>query len=117
VLDEARDKFQFVSRLEHEDLSRIKSDRHRCAHLAFSSDTLLFTPTAETIKAHVVHAINHLLAHPAVQGKAAIGNVLKDFSSFSFPRSQQDVEKLMNLRYLDHARESLTASLDSRCIE
>jgi hypothetical protein len=113
MLDEARDKFEFVNRLEHEDLERIKQDRHRCAHPAFSSDTLLFSPTAETVRAHIVHAIAHLLRNPPVQGKAAIEKVVRDIASLSFPRNQSDVDKLMNLQYLDHARESLVSSIVS----
>lgn len=113
MLNEARDKYQFVNRMEHEDLERIKKDRHRCAHPAFSRDTLLFNPTAEAVRAHIVHAINHLLAHPPVQGKSAIENAVKDVASLSFPRNQHDVDTLMNLRYLDNARESLVAGLVS----
>ena len=113
ILDEAHAKFQFVNRLEHEDLQRIKHDRHRCAHPAFSSDTLLFNPTAEIVRAHIVHAIKHMLGNPPVQGKAAIDNAVKDIASLWFPRNQEDVEKFMNLTYLNNARESLVSNLVS----
>lgn len=54
---------------------------------------------------------HHLLGHPPVQGKAAIETVVRDIASLSFPRNQDDVGKLLNLRCLDHARESLVSSL------
>jgi hypothetical protein len=111
MLDEARDKFQLINKFEYDDLDRIKADRHRCAHPAFASDTLLFNPSPETVRAHIVHAVNHLLGHPPVQGKAAIETAVRDIASLSFPRNQQDVDKLMNLRCLDHARESLVTSI------
>ncbi len=113
ILEEARDKFQFVNRLEHEDLERIKKDRHRCAHPAFSSDTLLFSPTAEVVRAHIVHAVRHLLQNPPIQGKAAVETAIKDIAGLYFPKTQDDVDIFMNLRYLDHARESLVAGLVS----
>ena len=111
MLDEARDKFEFVNRLEHEDLERIKTDRHRCAHPAFSSDALLFSPTVETVRTHIVHAIQHMLGNQPVQGKAAIERTAKDIASLSFPRNQNDVDKFLNGSCLDNARESLVKSL------
>ena len=113
ILEEAKETYQFISVLEFEDFSKLREDRHRCAHPAFISDTLLFNPSPEVVRAHIVHAVNHLLAHPPVNGKAAIDKVVKDIASLSFPKTQAGVEKLMNSKYLDRPRATFPASLVS----
>lgn len=113
LLEDARDTFQFINILEYEDFSKLRDDRHRCAHPAFISDTLLFNPSPEAVRAHIVHAVNHLLAQPPVNGKAAIEKAVRDIASLSFPKTQAGVEKLMNSKYLDRPRTTFPASLVS----
>ncbi len=109
--DEALNTFEFLSQSEHEDLSRLKSDRNRCAHPAFGGDTLLYGPSPEAVRAHIVHAIRHLLSRPPIQGKAAIDKILADISGPNFPADQEDATKLLSSRYLDHAKDSLVVNL------
>lgn len=113
LLEDARDTFQFINILEFEDFAKLREDRHRCAHPAFISDTLLFNPSPEAVRAHIVHAVNHLLAQHPVNGKAAIEKAVRDIASLSFPKTQAGVEKLMNSKYLDRPRMSFPASLVS----
>src|SRR5260370_15361624 len=78
LLNTALKDFEFLSAQEHEDLSRLKSDRHLCAHPAFTRDVTLFQPTAELVRAHIVHAVLHLLRHPPVQGRHALNRLQHD---------------------------------------
>ena len=70
LLKEARDSYEFLSAREHDDLERLKADRNLCAHPAFASEDQLFDPTPELVRAHLVHAIVHLLRHPPCRGGA-----------------------------------------------
>lgn len=109
--EKALKTFEFLNQLEFEDFGRIRLDRNRCAHPAFSGETLLFTPSPESVRAHIVHAITYLLAHPPVQGRAAIQKVLTDISGQYFPITQDEVTSYLRSRYLDHAKATLVESL------
>jgi hypothetical protein len=111
ILETARDAFQFINYLEFEDLEKLQEDRHRCAHPAFISDTLLFNPSPEAVRAHIVHAVTYLLAHHPVSGKAAIEKAVKFIASLLFPKNQADVDKVMDLKYLNRPRSTFPASL------
>ena len=109
--EEALKTFEFLNHLEYEDFERIRLDRNRCAHPAFSGETLLFTPSPESVRAHIVHAVTYLLAHPPVQGRAAIQKFLTDVSGQYFPVTQEEVTTYLRSRYLEHAKASLVESL------
>ncbi len=108
--DEALNTFEFLSRAEHEDFARLKADRNRCAHPAFGGEMLLYNPSPEAVRAHIVHAIRHLLERPPVQGKAAIERILTDIAGTYFPSDQSDVNRYL-ARYLDNAKTSLLVNL------
>jgi hypothetical protein len=109
--EQALKTFEFFNSFESEDIERIRLDRNRCAHPAFSGDTLLFTPSPESVRAHIVHAVSYLLAHPPVQGRAAIKKFLTDISGQYFPSTQEEATAYLRSRYLDHAKTSLIESL------
>jgi hypothetical protein len=107
LLETAHKQFGFLSSVEFTDLSRLKDDRNFCAHPAFVGDGVLFQPSPELVRTHIVHAIKHLLEHPPVQGKAAIDRILADLQRESFPESQATVTQFMSDRYFNNAKESL----------
>ena len=39
-------------------LERLREDRHLCAHPAFSAEALLFEPTPELVRMHLVNAVD-----------------------------------------------------------
>ena len=104
LLDKAHDDYEFLSTHEYSDLERIKEDRNNCAHPAFIDSDNLFQPTAEIVRAHIVHAILHLLQHQPVQGKAALERILNDIRQPSFPSDQKSVSEFLSDKYLDRAR-------------
>lgn len=111
LLNKAHNDFEFISAHEFSDLERIKDDRNNCAHPAFVDPENLFQPTAEIVRAHIVHAILHLLRHQPVQGKAALDRVLNDIRQPSFPSDKESVSKFLLDKYLNRAKESLVRNL------
>jgi hypothetical protein len=107
LLDRALNKFEFLSRQEHTDLTRLKEDRNLCAHPAFTKQDLLFQPTPELVRSHIVHAVDHLLQHPPVQGKNALARLKQDILQPSFPTEQAAVTAFLRHKYLDHIKQSL----------
>src|SRR5713101_404631 len=88
----ARDEFQFFTAHEFTDLDRLQNDRHLCAHPAFVSEDSLFQPTPELVRAHIVHAIEHLLRHAPLQGKSAIARLEADILGPAFPTKAPAIE-------------------------
>ena len=74
-----------ISPLEHRDLSRLVEDRNRCAHPSISSADELYQPSAELARYHLRNAVEYLLQHPPVQGKAALSKVMADIDGALFP--------------------------------
>ena len=104
LLNEALNSFEFITPQEHTDLDRLKQDRNQCAHPAFVTDLVLFQPSPELVRAHIAHAIHHLLAHPPTQGKNALARLKSDLMQPSFPTDQKAVNEFMEMRYFNHAR-------------
>jgi hypothetical protein len=111
LLGRALREFELLSPHEHADLERLKADRNLCAHPAFSTDSLLFQPTPELVRAHVAHAILHLLRHPPVQGLNALRRLKHDLLQPSFPTDPGEVAALLEARYLNHAKRALLENL------
>ncbi|MBA4063090.1 MAG: hypothetical protein C0501_05150 [Isosphaera sp.] len=111
LLGRALREFELLSPHEHVDLDRLKADRNLCAHPAFSTDSLLFQPTPELVRAHIAHAILHLLRHPPVQGLNALRRLKRDLLQPSFPTDPGEVAALLEARYLNHAKRALLENL------
>ena len=117
LLAKAKEDFEFLTPDEHRHLERLREDRHLCAHPAFASDSSLFTPSSEQVRAHLVHAISHLLAHPPVQGKAALDRVKTDLLQPSFPTERDRAVSFLRAKYLDRAKKGLVESLVAVCLK
>lgn len=111
LLDLALEPFEFITTREHLELARLRDDRHACAHPAFVREGLLFGPTPELVRVHIVHAVSHLLQHPPVQGKAALVRIKEDLLRASFPTEQDEVSRFLRHKYLDRAKPSLVETL------
>lgn len=111
LLEKARNDFEFLSQQEFTDLERLKQDRNLCAHPAFVTEGLLFQPQPEMVRAHIVHAILHLLQHKPVQGKSALNRVVADIIRSSFPSDLESVTKLLGIKYLNRAKDTFVKNL------
>lgn len=86
ILKTAKDDMQFFDQQQFIDLTRLREDRHRCAHPSFQRIEDPYKPSAEQARMHLRNAIIHVLSQQPVQGKAAIDQVLALVSSEYFPR-------------------------------
>ena len=111
LLQKAKEEFEFLSVSEHEDLSRLRHDRNLCAHPAFVQEGVLFQPTPELVRTHIVHAVLHLLQHQPIQGKSALSRIVQDLIRPSFPQDIDDVTEYLSKKYLTRAKEALVRNL------
>jgi hypothetical protein len=85
IVHMANDKFGFFEGPQVLDLQRLQDDRNRCAHTTYQGADQPYSPSAELARAHLVHAVRHVLAAPPVQGKAATGHIIRLVESNFFP--------------------------------
>lgn len=111
LLVQARDDFEFLGSHEFTDLERLREDRHLCAHPAFVGDEVLFQPSPELVRAHIVHAAEKLLRHQPVQGKSALARIVADLKGSAFPSDLENVAVFLNHKYLDRAKAVLVRNL------
>lgn len=111
VLSTANEKLQLFAPHEFEDLSRLQKDRHLCAHPAFATEDALFQPTPELVRAHITHALKHLLINAPLQGKSAIERFHADLLSPSFPADGDSLGTFVRAKYLDRAKDVMVVNL------
>ncbi|PVV21094.1 MAG: hypothetical protein B6D74_12205, partial [gamma proteobacterium symbiont of Ctena orbiculata] len=111
LLDNAKDRYEFISPYEHLDLSRLMEDRHRSAHPSMNSVEEVYKPTAEMARLHIRNAITAMLQYPPVQGKAALDSIKKDLESDYFPTSSDEAQKVLKSGPLGMPRDSLVRNL------
>jgi hypothetical protein len=84
ILDYAHKKLEFIDGQQLIDLERLQGDRNRCAHPTFQRDAVPYQPSGEIARAHLSHAMQHLLQQPPVQGRAALSELRKILASDYF---------------------------------
>lgn len=85
IVSIANDKFAFFDGQQIIDLQRLQDDRNRCAHPTYQGADQQYSPSAELARAHLVHAVRHVLAVPPVQGKAATAHIIRLVNRITFP--------------------------------
>ena len=60
---------------------------------------------------HILHAVRHLLQHQPVQGKSALGRLVADIKSATFPNEIETASVFLNAKYLDRAKKVLIQNL------
>lgn len=111
MLDVARDTFQFVDARQHRELSRLREDRHICAHPAFVSPDQVFSPTAELTRLHLTVAVDAVLSLPPVPGKKALERFITDTKSQTWPRGHEDLKTYLKTNFLARGTASLKEGL------
>jgi hypothetical protein len=107
VPDLAWKEFEFISPLEHSDLTRLLEDRNRCAHPSMQSLEETFQASAELARYHLRNAVMHLLQHPPVQGRAALELIWNDIRSEYFPTEVEQAVIYFSSGPLSRARKPL----------
>lgn len=86
LIDLAEKKLEILDRQEAIHLRRLYEDRNLCAHPGFASDTGLFAPTAEAVRAHLVSAHDAVFSKHAVAGKRRQKLLIEELQGESWPR-------------------------------
>lgn len=116
ILEKSRDTLQLLDNHQFIELSRLREDRHRCAHPSFQQSGLPYHPSSELARVHLRNAIVHLLAQSPVQGKEALGALEKIISSEYFPIELEDARIVLEESHLDRPSESLVKGLADKLI-
>ncbi len=97
ILNWSFDEFQFISLIQKEDLERLRTDRHRCAHPSMMTEDETYQPSAEQARLHIRNAVLYFLQYPPTQGKVALEKLRNDIISEIFPiDSDQALIRLKN---------------------
>jgi hypothetical protein len=97
ILETCRDQLQFFDPQQFIDLTRLREDRHRCAHPSFQKIGIPYYPSAEQARVHIRNAVVYVLAQPPVQGKAALAQLKALVGSAYFPtETKKAVAQLEN---------------------
>ena len=117
ILDNCVNKFEFISHLGYEDLERLRADRNRCAHPSMPSIDEVYEPPAELARYHLRSAVEHMLMHRPVQGKAALDIVLQSIASPYFPIEPTLAEAVLSEGPMGKPRKALLRNLVSVLIK
>jgi hypothetical protein len=104
IIADATANTQVINRIAETHLTRLREDRHLCAHPAFSTEAGLFEPSPELVRLHLVNAIDLVLSQEPLQGKAILEQFNIDVQSSGFPTAQHQVLDYVEQRYLVRVR-------------
>lgn len=107
LLDTMKTKFELLSPPEYDALKRLNDDRNLCAHPSLRDEVMPFEATAEMARYHLRNVIEFVLSKPPVQGKAALGQVLKMIESSYYPKDSKMIEKAIIDSPLGRAKDNL----------
>ena len=116
IVDETNQKFGFFDGQQLLDLHRLGADRNRCAHPTYQGTGQPYLPSAELARAHLVHAVRHVLATPPVQGKAAATSLVRLVESNLFPTDVEKAKIQLRLGGLDRPRDTLVKSVTDNLV-
>jgi hypothetical protein len=111
VVKTANEKFGFFEEQQIIELRRIQDDRNRCGHPTYQGMDQPYSPTPELARAHLVHAVRHVLAIPPVQGKAATSHIVRLVESNFFPTNIEQAKVQLRSGGLDRPKDSLVRSV------
>lgn len=117
ILETAQDRFQFIDSHEHDILERIRMDRHKCAHPAFTEENQLFHPSPDLVRSHIVHALQILLTQPPVQGSSNINRFIEDVFGDSFPSNEKGIRDYIFSKYIANRKDKFIEILIETILE
>ncbi|WP_146018003.1 MULTISPECIES: hypothetical protein [Pseudomonas] len=104
ILVHAKDTTQILNSIEFTQLSRLREDRHLCAHPAYSAEAELFEPSHELVRLHLVNVVDLVFAREARQGRAIFDVFSADIQSPGFPSEHGRILDYVESRYLARVR-------------
>lgn len=113
ILDECLTKYELLTFREHTELTRLVTDRHLCAHPAYTQSGVVFSPSAECVRGHLAAAVDCSLSQPPMSGKQLIQNLQAVIDSRSWPEKPAILE-FVRQSFL-RARPAIKANLVRLC--
>jgi hypothetical protein len=107
ILTIAKEKFSLFDDITMVDLKRIQEDRNRSVHPLLSYEGLLYKPSAEQARTHLINAYTKLLNEPNVYGKSAINRLFELIYSTIFPIDYLKAKIVLESSYLKSPKDSL----------
>lgn len=107
LLDHAHEKMAIIDSATCRALKRLQEDRHLCAHPAFTTESELYDPPAELVRAHMSISVESLLSQPPVQGRGIIEVFSADIQSSGFPTSPDMIADYVEQKYIRNMRQSV----------
>jgi len=107
ILTIAKEKFNLFDDITMVDLKRIQEDRNRSVHPLLSYEGLLYKPSAEQARTHLINAYTKLLNEPNVYGKSVINRLFELIYSTIFPIDYTKAKIVLESSYLKSPKDSL----------
>jgi hypothetical protein len=107
ILTIAKEKFNLFDDITMVDLKRIQEDRNRSVHPLLSYEGLLYKPSADQARTHLINAYTKLLNEPNVYGKSAIDRLFELIYSSMFPIDYPKAKIVLESSYLKSPKDSL----------
>ena len=107
ILNTAKENFSLFDDITLIDLKRIQEDRNRSVHPLLSYEGVLYKPTAEQARTHIINAYSKLLNEPNVYGKSVINRLFELIYSTIFPMDYTKAKIVLDSSYLKSPKESL----------
>lgn len=104
ILSHATNTTQILNTMDFRQLSRLREDRHLCAHPAYSAEAELFEPSAELVRLHLKNVVGLVLACEPRQGRAIFELFNVDVQSVGFPTKHEQIVDYVEQRYLQRVR-------------
>lgn len=105
------DPLYFISPQEKQDLERLQEDRHKCAHPAYRRSGIIYQPSFELARAHMINAVDHLLAQPPMQGRTIVAEILAEMALPSFPTKPDRLKEFLSERVTRSSKATSIRSL------
>lgn len=116
LLEQCAVEFELLSQREHDELSRLQSDRHLCAHPGFVQTGGVFSPSAELARGHLSAAIDCALSQPPASGRRLIEELQSVIDSRSWPDPDQ-APAFIRKTFFDRVRPAIKANIVSLSIK
>ncbi|WP_137241979.1 hypothetical protein [Plantibacter flavus] len=110
LIDLAEKELELLSAQEAIHLRRLYEDRNLCAHPAFDTDTSLFEPSAEAIRAHLVAAHRATFSRGAIAGKRRLDLLVSEINGDAWPL-YESLDDYLAARFFDGASESTSGNM------
>ena len=116
VIDRSHKQFEFLDHQGAIDIQRLRDDRNRCAHPTYQKDGLVYQPSAELARLHLVNVIRHALSQAPSVGKSIVDQVASLAVSATFPRNVDEARKYLEASGFEKPRDSAVRNAIDRLV-